>query len=333
MQFIIDNISTEKIKKLVEDKIYGCFPERPLHLETEIESECDSFAAGRAVYRKQKMLLEMGEGDVLEIPFVSVIPVSDVPVPAIISLNFESHVPNKFLPAEEIVNRGYAIFSLCIDDLAQNNADFKSGICQSVIKSRRKKNSPGKMVLWAYGAELLCDYASNLNAINKSAVGVSGHGVAAKAALLVAAFSDKVSYVISNDALTIVPPLSSANNIGYGMVYDFPYLFCPAFVDEPINEEHMLLLSLCKGKKILVGCSADDIRSNYHLEYDMLMRSSLVENNPKSTTNNEKTLPIPFVFEKQDISYHLRGGKSYFSRDDWNIYLDFLDKNFNREKK
>ena len=31
----------------------------------------------------------------------------------------------------------------------------------------------------------------------------------------------------------------------------------------------------------------------------------------------------PLIFENDDTSFHLRSGRSYFGRDDWNIYLDF----------
>ena len=124
MQYNFENISKEQAKKLMLDKIYGNIPKKPRHLDIEISLEDDNFAAGRAIYRKEMLILETEES-IINIPFISVIPLSQSPVPAIISLNFESNVPNKFLPAEEISDRGYALFSLCIDDITSNDPNCK----------------------------------------------------------------------------------------------------------------------------------------------------------------------------------------------------------------
>ena len=325
MQYNFENISKEQAKKLMLDKIYGNIPKKPRHLDIEITLEDDNFAAGRAIYRKEMLILETEES-IINIPFISVIPLSQSPVPAIISLNFESNVPNKFLPAEEISDRGYALFSLCIDDITSNDPNFKLGIYGKLVKSRKKNTSPGKIALWAYAAIVLCDHISKLGDIDESKIGISGHDVCAKAAMLAAGLDERIDFVISNNAFAAFSPVANPDNVGSVMAYDHPYLFCPAFADEPVNEEPYIMMRLCNEKKILVGCAKDDLMANYTTEYEILRKSRFCERGNNLPKINEKSLSLPFVFENDDTSFHLRGGRSYFGREDWNIYLDFLDK-------
>ena len=257
--------------------------------------------------------------------FVSVIPKHQGPCPAIISLNFQSGVPNKYLPAEEIVDRGYAIFALGIDNLAESDSNFKSGIFPKLIRSRKRRNAPGKIALWSYCAIVMADHISSLFEIDNSRIAISGHAECAKAALLAAGLDERIDFVIANDALSILSPIGTKSNLGNRLAYDFPYLFCPAFSDEPINDEHFMLISLCKGKNILVGCSRDDLKSNFDIEYEILMEA-LGENTPLPIQNENEIPTKVTLVEGDNFSYHLRGGTSYFSREDWNIYLNFIDK-------
>ena len=231
-----------------------------------------------------------------------------------------------YLPAEEILDRGYAIFSICIKDLSDSSVDFKEGAFSGLFKSRRKKNSPGKIAIWAYGAEILCDYAASIPETDKSAIIVAGHGVTAKSALLSAAASDKISFVIANDSLSFISS-AAIDNIEGRMAYDHPHLFCPAFAEEPVKDEHFTLLSLCEGKNILVGCCTDDARSNYRAEFKMLTESKgYTYGLDLPFITDEKIPTATYLVQGDDFSYHLRRGTSYLSREDWNIYLDYIDK-------
>ena len=325
MRFNITNMSRDEVKSMAFDKIYGSIPKKPLHLDIDPIMEDDGFAAGRATYRKDFLIIETEEA-VIKIPFTSVIPQSSKPIPAIISLNFERNVPNKFLPAEEIADRGYALFSLSIDDISTNDANYKTGVYRQLVKSRKKNNSPGKIAIWAYVASVLCDHIYTLSAIDKSKIGISGHHTCALAAILAAGIDEKINFVIANNALAAFSPMANLENIGSVMAYDHPYLFCPTFAQDPLNQCPLVMMELCKGKKLLIGCAEDDMRSNYQTEYEILRKTRFYEIGDQLPCFAEKSHTRPLIFENDDTSFHLRSGRSYFGRDDWNIYLDFLDK-------
>ena len=314
----------DSIAKLLLNKVYGKFPEKAEHLNIDTKHESINYAAGHAIYREQTMEPEI-KGKIYTIHFTSVIPTKSHPCPAIISLNQEQNVPNKFLPAEEIIDRGYAIFSLCVTDT--ENADVKTNYnaYKKLVKSRNRSNAPGKITISAYFASLLCDYIMTLKEIDKSAIIISGHAEFAKAALLACGLDDRISFAISNDSLSLIANAGLNPDIGSRFAYDFPNLFCHAFLQDPIQDEHILLLRLCESKNLLIGCSADDIASNYETEYEALM-SALRCDRVKFPFEKGKIPTTPLLFEGNSFSYHLRSGTSYFSREDWNIYLDFIDK-------
>ena len=246
--------------------------------------------------------MEIGTKNAI-LPFTAVIPHSLRPCPAIISIDREDFVPNKFLPAEEIVQRGYAIFSFCYEHVAANNSNFKSGLTKYIAKSRKRKNAPGKLAIIAWAAMRIADYAVSLASVDGENLIVSGHGMLGKAALLAAAFDERFEYVIANDSIGFGCGKSAAE-----MSVSSDFLFCPDFGESNENRngtnEHRLLLNSCAPRFILIGSCEDDPRSDPEAEFEAI--ASLGEND--------------------FTHFHTRCGTHYFSRDDWKNYLDFIDK-------
>lgn len=331
MKTSLDNSSTDTASRAelcrICEEIYGTMPNAPLHLDTEIISEDRCFAAGKAVLKKQNLILEFEE-DRIKMPFTAVIPTFKSTCPAIICIGYENEVPNKYLPAEEIIDRGYAILAFSFDDAASNDGNFKNGISTHIARSRRKKSAPGKLAVWAYAAMRLMEHASSLEYIDKDNIAVSGHGLMAKAAMLAGALSKECSFIIANDPLSAFGShgISSSKTAPY---IDYPYLFSPGYAEKPRIDEQRLLLSLCADKNILVGSAIDDIRSNPIGEYEMLLaltNEGYFTFGIREISSENKIPDVPCRIQDGNISFHARAGRSYFGREDWNIYLDFIDK-------
>ena len=311
----------EKIKQVLYNEVYGVMPDCPVHLGAETVCEDIGFAAGKAVLRHKNLIIDIGDKE-LRIPFSEVIPNGKSNCPAIIYLCFEDEVPNKYLPAEEISDRGYAIFSLNLKRVSENDGNFKSGVCADIARSRRKKNAPGKLMLWAWAAIRLMEYVASVESIDGKSIAVAGHGLPGKAALIAGALDGRFSFTIANDAAAF----GVGANSDYGKLsLIMPHLFCPAFTEGNFEGcEQAMLLSLCAPRSVLVGCAADDPRSAPELEYEAIKEASLFYPN----TVLQKEIPTAnTLVQTGSISYHLRGGMHYFSREDWKIYLDFIDKN------
>ena len=110
MQAVKEKQSTDIVAL---SRLYGDIPKAPVHLSYTVEEIDPCFAAGKATRIQNKLLIDLGEKEI-ELPIVSIIPSKEEISPAIIFLSYDREIPNKFLPAEEIIDRGYAIFSLCM---------------------------------------------------------------------------------------------------------------------------------------------------------------------------------------------------------------------------
>lgn len=280
-------------REVIRDKIYGEMPERPVHLSYKVKSTDEGFAAGKATWREVNIELDFGEREAT-LPITAVIPKTEAPCPAIVYIGNEDRVPNKFLPVEEIIDRGYAVINICTGVVSKNNADFKSGLCKYIAKGRRRKNAPGKIALWAWGAQRAVDYLSNLDGIDKKKIAVAGHGATAIAALLLAAEDGRIGYVIANDPFA---------TFGQSSGLDAPYLFCPAYAEESVGDGIRELLTLCADKRVMLGSARDRAFADGEGERRIISESGI-----------------------SDYAYHSRAGGEYFSREDWNNYLDFFDK-------
>lgn len=290
------------------EKIYGILPERPMHLDFKTEWEDSRFAASKATMKGQKLIIDLGESEI-ELPFISVVPNGIACAPAIISLSYDKEVPNKYLPAEEIIDRGYSIYSLNMDSISGMNKDFKSGISAKISRSRRKKNAAGKICVWTWAAIRLAEHVFDLETTDKSALILSGHGLLARSAMLAAGYSRSASYIIANGLGAKPIPFSKKSPESGLTVCDFSYLYSPAFAEEPDLDEIETLLEHCKEKTILAGSSE--------------------ESEPLFETVHPIKSNIPTAvigIQEENSSYHVRPGTEYFSREDWKIYLDFIDK-------
>ena len=310
-------------KKLLRD-IYGEIPLRPVHLDYKNEYFNENYAAGKAVFIEKKIILDLGEKNA-ELVVKMIMPKGNLPCPTIIYLSDEEHIPNIFLPVEEIIDRGYGIISICADDIAENNSNFKTKIASKIARSRKKKDSAGKIAIWSWALMRAVDFACENTEIDKTKIILSAHGIYARAAMLAAALDERVSYVIAN-GLGCYPPLYSEKNhkTTCGMK-DYPYLYSPSFTNKPFGDEYYALLEGCCHTNILIGEAED----GYGCDpiNDLIHISSLLVESGYDKIDIPKEIPTaPIQINAGNISYHLRSGTDYFSREDWNIYLDFIDK-------
>ena len=101
----------EEIKELLSHEIYGNLPKRPDHLEVRIIETDKSFTAGKAFLYTLEFTVTFGD-TVNTFKVKSAVPNRPKRSPAIIYLSDSDAIPNKYLPAEEILDRGYALFVL-----------------------------------------------------------------------------------------------------------------------------------------------------------------------------------------------------------------------------
>lgn len=325
----------EKIRKLLTERQYGEIPEKPEHMFVEEGLVLENFACGKAVLKHLKFNFKM-DGKTFSFPAISIIPKSKEKCPAFVYIGFESGEGGKYMPTEEIAERGYALFAFCYNEVATDNNDFKKGIAKYLVKSRRKNSATSKISLWAWAAMRMMDYAETLSdVIDLDNVAVIGHSRLGKTALLTGGFDTRFKYVISNDSGCCGAAIERGK---VGERYDritkvFPYWFCPQFnrevsAGEQFTFDQNFLLSLSVPRCLIIGSAKEDIWADPVSEF--LGVASLNDAyslyGMKGLVHNGEMPKARAVLDEGDAVYYVREGTHFMSRHDWNTYMDIIDK-------
>ncbi len=326
----------ERIKKLLSEREYGEIPGKPDHMYVSVNGDVyDRFAAGKAERKNLTFKFEK-DGKEFSFPAMSIIPKNKKNCPAFVYIDFDGGEANKYMPSEEIVERGFALFTFKYHDVSRDNNDFKDGIAKYLVKSRRKNTAPGKIALWAWAAMRLMDYIETLgDVIDLDNVAVIGHSRLGKTALVTGGFDSRFKYVISNDS-GCAGAAMERGKVGerYAIISEvFPYWFCPAFnrdaaagVDMPFDQH--FLLSLSVPRYLIIGSAKEDLWADPASEflatatlekaYSFFGKTGLVHNDE---------IPEPrSVLDEGHAIYYVREGTHYLSRHDWHTYMDIIKK-------
>ena len=323
------------VKKLLEDNIYGCLPKRPDHLSVELVSEESRFCAGKAPLKVLKFNLTFGD-KVWSFPVNAVIPKSDKKLPAFVSINFHEEVSNRYLPMEEVIDSGFAVFSFCYHDVTRDNDDLNDGVAKFLSPKRRCLNSPGKIAMWAWAAMRVMDYVQTLDTIDLDNVAVIGHSRLGKTALLAAAFDERFKYAISNDSGCTGASMTRGK-VGEdicAITNRFPVWFCKRYSKYATDVKKLpldqnFLAALVAPRHLLIGSASDDTWADPKSEfitayvtdkvYKLYGLCGLVYDGDEIPT--AKT-----VLDEGHICYQIRHGEHYLGREDWSVYMNYIKK-------
>ncbi len=323
-----------QILKLLAEEEYGAVPEAPDHLDvTEIEGGVPHFAAGKAPLRRLRLHVTKGEKE-FSFPITEVIPKNPSgKVPAFILINFRPDVPDKYLPSEEIVDRGYAVFSFYYNDISPDRDVFRDAGSKFFGKGRRALNAPGKIAMWAWAAMRVMDYVQTIPKIDKDHIAVIGHSRLGKTALYAGANDERFRYVISNDSGCSGAAITR-NKIGEkkeDITRVFPYWFCPRYNKptkiESLRFDQNFLLAMIPPRNLIVGSAENDSWADPESEFlatYMTNRVYALYGMRGLVTPDEVPGATAYLGEG-DSCYELRRGDHYLSREDWNRYMDFID--------
>jgi len=323
----------EEIKKLLMEKEYGIIPRKPDKMRVEVLEDFDNFCAGKAPRKKLSFICEL---DGREFSFVaySVIPKGKKDLPAFVHINFRPDVPDRYMPSEEIADRGYAVFSFFYEDVAKDSGDFESGCAKYLCKDRTKKNAAGKIAMWAWAAMRIMDHIETLPEIDKENVAVVGHSRLGKTALVTGGFDERFKYVISNDSGCSGAALSrgKGGESVERICEVFPFWFCPEYVEnssefEKCGFDQNFLLTLSVPRHLMIGSAKEDLWADPTSEFLNLasMKEAYGIFGMKGLIHEDEIPSAKSWLGKGEALYQIRNGNHYFSREDWLAYMDYID--------
>jgi len=320
----------EMLNILFEEE-YGYLPEKPTNIKWEVEENTvKRFCAGKAVLNKITMTCDVGERS-FSFPFFLALPTAVGKHPFFIHINFRDSVPDRYMPTEELIDNGFAVFSFCYKDITSDSDDFTNGLAGVLYENgKRKSNDAGKIAMWAWAAQRVMDYAQTLDdVLDLNTSVVCGHSRLGKTALLTAATDKRFAFAYSNDsgcsgaAITRKKMGETVKDI----CKVFPYWFCEnykKYIDNEQNmpfDQHYLVASIAP-RKVLIGSASEDLWADPVSEQLCCVAAS--DAFEKGFVCDKLPAEIGDEFFEGGIGYHLRKGLHYFSREDWLKLIRFV---------
>ncbi len=130
-----------EIKDVFQREEYGYFPENPISVSGEVVSREETMA-GKSILENIKLTITLGSGE-YSFPFRYCYP-EKKNNKTVVLLNFRDCFPDKYLPAEEVIDDGWAVADVCYNDVTSDDNDFTNGIA-ALFDRMRAKSLCGRM--------------------------------------------------------------------------------------------------------------------------------------------------------------------------------------------
>lgn len=313
---------------------YGFVNTDGVSIEASVEKLEEKQFAGKCTHTAVKFTVRKG-ADQSSFPVHIYQPTKVPDAQMIIEINFHPELPNKYFPIEELMDRGVAVAHFNYQDVTSDNGDFTNGIAR-LLTDRTDPHAAGKIALWSYAASEIATWLLANGYARKDALYVAGHSRLGKTALLTAARDTRFTGVLVNCSGSCGAAIAR-EKIGETVekiCNVFPYWFATHFHQYANRENEMpfdqhYLTALVAPRKLCIVTAEEDIWADTDAQYvaaeaaDVIYRKLGVEGlalpEGKMLKQGEKTLDGQIAFIK-------RGGTHFFSRDDWNFFIDFIQK-------
>ncbi len=323
----------KELLAILQKEEYGMCPPAPSYVKGEVLSEGKKGDfAGKAECKQIQITFET-DGKKFSFPITLVEPRNVQKPPFCVIVNFRKAVPDIYIPAEELVDRGIGFASFCYEDISSDKDDFTDGFAGVLTDGKRETHTTGKIMMWAYCASRVLDYVLENMEINTEKIAVCGHSRLGKTALMAGALDKRFTCAYSNNSGCSGAALSrgKAGEHIWDITTRFPHWFCQKYASYAEKEEtlpfdqHFLLAAIAP-RKVYVASAKEDTWADPVSEYlSCVAASEFYTLFGESGLVAPDRFPVPGdVFHAGNIGYHYREGMHYFSREDWNKFLDFF---------
>lgn len=180
------------------------------------------------------------------------------------------------------------------------------------------------------------DYAYTLDCFDFNRAAVVGHSRLGKTALWAGALDERFTHVISNNsgcsgaAITRQKKGERIRDI----IRVFSRWFCDNY-QKYVDKEELLpfdqhfLVAAIAPRKVYVASAIEDEWADPVSEFLSCYAASEVYEKLglKGFISSDRLPEAGEYFHEGNIGYHLRKGTHYLSREDWNLFMDYMEKN------
>ncbi len=357
-----------ELMELFASRIYGHTPADKIDVTYEIVTDNPNAMGGKATVRQVRFIFSKGSEKREAILLLYLPNDAKGKVPVFVGYNFkgnhsttnditvlyspvfhlvkESEHPdwirgnqtNRW-PYEMIIDRGYAIATMCYHDIFPDDHKLKE---RSIIPLfpgyDPQKNAPEEwqaIGAWAWGSSRIVDFLETQAEIDSNKIAIMGHSRQGKAALWAGAQDERFKVVISNNSGCGGAALFRRE---YGETIDiinnaFPHWFCENFREYNKREQSLpvdqhQLIALIAPRKVYVASAEEDRWADPRGEFLSAYHAGPVYSLYGLSTIESDEMPELHAPIMKDVGYHIRAGKHDVTDYDWEQYIDFADMHF-----
>ena len=330
-----ENFSEHRAEMLdiLRKNAYGYFPPAPEKVRGEIEYSNDSTCSGHARAAKVTISFDTPKGE-FSFPVNYFEPTGEGKKPLILLINFRPDRYDKYYPAEEIIDNGFAVAAVHYGDITSDDGDFSDGLA-GMFDRPTDGTGFGKITLWAYGLSRMVDFFSTLDNIDTDNIGVIGHSRLGKTALWCGANDERIKYICSNDSGCMGAAYNRTRHEGGETIEIitrvFPFWFCENLFAYKENIEGLpfdqhYLIGASAPRYVCVNSATQDTWADPYSEQLACAGASPLWEllGKKGFAEGEKQAENGDCLNSGDIAYNLRDGVHFLGRTDWNNFMKFI---------
>jgi dienelactone hydrolase len=243
-------------------------------------------------------------------------------------------------PISEIVGRGYALASFYNGDVDSDRQDVSDGLHAWLAGNDPARNNPtnrGAIAAWAWGFHRCVDYLVGDPDVNSRQIAAVGHSRNGKAALLAAAFDERIAIAYPHQAGCggSAPSRGKTGESVKAINDHFPHWFNAEFkkfneAPERLPFDQNCLVALCAPRSVLFSAAKEDQWANPAGQFEVLKAADAVYRFLHVDGLAVASMPPLGQLIDSRLGYYIRPGKHSMTADDWKVFMDFADKQFGK---
>lgn len=360
----------EELKALFTHYMYGKVPAETDYILVHSQIGNTNLFGGKAT--KREIAIDVGSPKVATIHLLLVTPNAKKPAPVFVCLNFNGNqailrdpdvaitkhwlnsgtgvVDHRMTEAgrgaeadawdvERTIDRGYALATFHTADIQEDRTNAVDG-----TREKFPDCDWGNIAAWAWGISRAIDALETFPEIDKNRIAAFGHSRNGKAALVAAAYDERIALCIPHQAGCggTAPNRYEIGGQEAGKCETpkiinghFPHWFNPefkTFVDAPEKlpfDQHELM-ALVAPRALLISVAEEDKWSNPPGQFAMERAAEPAWRLLGAPKMELQTYPAAPVLSKGVMGFYYRTGKHATQADDWAAFLAYADAQFRK---
>lgn len=315
---------------------YGFVDSTGVTVSAEVKAIDEKLAAGKCRVTTVEFTFSKGE-DRSSFPVYLCQPYKYPKAPLVLLINFQPYAKDlhsKYFPLEELMDRGIAVAHVCYNDVTSDNDDFSNGIAR-LMTNRQDPHAAGKIALWSHALSEIATYMLENGHATTETLYVAGHSRLGKTALLTAARDTRFAGVCVNNSGSCGAAIAreKTGETVEKICRVFPYWFCTHFHryadrenDLPFDQHY--LGALVAPRKLCINTAEEDTWADTDAQYLMAEAADVIyqKMGVKGLDKTHGMLKQGDRTLDGNIAFLKRAGEHYFSREDWNFFIDFIQQ-------